>query len=243
MAIYGVVDWAKTQSLKSIILAMLGFVGASFFHGASAIGAATFILYIGAFTIKEMFNSIKEFKIRLSHIVIVICFIIIIILYFSNYIYLPYIHDFEFISDPNTFMRKTRVSVIGTAAYPEWLIARSTIELFYKVPLRGFYFLFSPFPWDVKELKHLIGLFDAFLFIYLVSLIIRNFKTIWRDRALKLILLILVSYVIAFAVGVGNFGTGIRHRSKFVALFVLLVAPLINKFVFKKKSFKENLDN
>ena len=243
LAIYGVVDWAKTQSLKSIILAMLGFVGASFFHGASAIGAATFILYIGAFTIKEMFNSIKEFKIRLSHIVIVICFIIIIILYFSNYIYLPYIHDFEFISDPNTFMRKTRVSVIGTAAYPEWLIARSTIELFYKVPLRGFYFLFSPFPWDVKELKHLIGLFDAFLFIYLVSLIIRNFKTIWQDRALKLILLILVSYVIAFAVGVGNFGTGIRHRSKFVALFVLLVAPLINKFVFKKKSFKENLDN
>ena len=81
------------------------------------------------------------------------------------------------------------------------------------------------------------------MFIYLISLIIKNFKTIWRDRALKLILLILVSYVIAFAVGVGNFGTGIRHRSKFVALFVLLVAPLINKFVFKKKSFKENLDN
>ena len=106
LAVYGVVDWANTQSLKSIIIAMLGFVGASFFHGASAIGAATFILYIGAFTIKEMFNSIKGFKIRLSHIVIVICFIIIIILYFSNYIYLPYIHDFEFISDPNTFMRK-----------------------------------------------------------------------------------------------------------------------------------------
>ena len=41
-------------------------------------------------------------------------------------------------------MRKTRVSVIELA-YPEWLIARSTIELFYKVPLRGFYFLFSPF--------------------------------------------------------------------------------------------------
>ena len=73
-------------------------------------------------------------------------------------------------------MRKTRYSVVGTAAYPEWLIPRSTIELFYKVPLRGVYFLFSPFPWDVKELKHLIGLFDAFLFIYLISLIIKNLK-------------------------------------------------------------------
>ena len=40
LAVYGVVDWANTQSLKSIIIAMLGFVGASFFHGASAIGAA-----------------------------------------------------------------------------------------------------------------------------------------------------------------------------------------------------------
>ena len=36
-------------------------------------------------------------------------------------------------------------------------------------------------------------------------------------------------------IGVGNFGTGIRHRSKFAVIFILLAAPLLKKIIFKKK--------
>jgi hypothetical protein len=40
-------------------------------------------------------------------------------------------------------------------------------------------------------------------------------------------------------VGVGNFGTGIRHRSKFVIELILLAAPLIPKLaLFNKKKIK-----
>ena len=127
---------------------------------------------------------------------------------------------------------------MGVAAYPEWTIPRTSFELIYKVPVRAIYFLFSPFPWDVKEVRHLIGLFDAFLYIYLFILILKNFKTIWKNPALRIILLILGSYVMAFAVGVGNFGTGIRHRSKFAIMFILLVAPSIKKLVIKKNRLK-----
>ena len=90
----------------------------------------------------------------------------------------------------------------------------------------------------MKEVRHLIGLFDAFLYIYLFILILKNFKTIWKNPALRIILLILGSYVMAFAVGVGNFGTGIRHRSKFAIMFILLVAPSIKKLVIKKNRLK-----
>ena len=45
-------------------------------------------------------------------------------------------------------------------------------------------------------------------------------------------------YIIVFAIGVGNFGTGIRHRSKFAMILILLAAPLIKNFIFKKKKDK-----
>ena len=71
--------------------------------------------------------------------------------------------------------------------------------------------------------------------MYLVYLIFSNIKNIWRDRCLRIILVILISFIFVYGVGVGNFGTGIRHRSKFVIIFILLAAPLIKKIVFKKK--------
>ena len=41
-------------------------------------------------------------------------------------------------------------------------------------------------------------------------------------------------YIFVFGIGVGNFGTGIRHRSKFVVLFILLAAPLLKKVILSK---------
>ena len=58
-----------------------------------------------------------------------------------------------------------------------------------------------------------------------------------------MILIILLFYGIAFSFGVGNFGTGIRHRSKFVIELILLAAPFIPQFVIsKKKIYKKILD-
>ena len=48
-------------------------------------------------------------------------------------------------------------------------------------------------------------------------------------------LYILLVYLAAFGLGTGNFGTGIRHRTKFVILLILLAAPWLPNFVFNKK--------
>ena len=56
---------------------------------------------------------------------------------------------------------------------------------------------------------------------------------------MRVLLIILLSYLIVFGVGVGNFGTGIRHRSKFVIIFILLAAPFIKRLTLKKiKKYK-----
>ena len=46
-----------------------------------------------------------------------------------------------------------------------------------------------------------------------------------------------------FAIGVGNFGSGLRHRSKFVFEMILLIGPLIPTLIFKKKIRKKNKKN
>ena len=42
LAMIGVVDWVKTKSFKSIITATIGFIGATYFHGAMITGLVVF---------------------------------------------------------------------------------------------------------------------------------------------------------------------------------------------------------
>ena len=129
----------------------------------------------------------------------------------------------------------------GDASYPDWTIINSPIEILYKVFLRIFYFLFSPFVWDIKKVSHMFGYLDGLLYLILVYLVFKNRKIIFKDPALRMILIILCIYLIMFAIGVSNFGAALRHRSKFVVVIVLLAAPLIPFFIFfKKLKIKKN---
>jgi hypothetical protein len=126
--------------------------------------------------------------------------------------------------------------MIGSASYNEFFKVSSTEEFIYKIPLKVVYFLFSPFPWDVKKFTHIIAMFDGFLYMLLVYLILKNLKTILKDPFLRIILIILICYFVMFAIGVSNFGAGLRHRTKFVMLMVLLVSPFIPNIVFVSKN-------
>ncbi len=234
VALYGIVKWSRKDNLKSIIIVFIGFGCSIFFHGAVVIGAFIFILIFGFESLKKFIYSLNKNILNIKYTIFVLIFSIITILYLSNKISVPYLNDYSYITDSRVILEKTKLSTMGNASYPKWLIANSINELFYKIPIRSFYFLFSPFPWDIKEFKHLIGFFDSILYIYLTSLIVYNLKFILKDKALRIIFLILLTYLIVFGVGVGNFGSGIRHRSKFVIMFILLAAPLIKKIVFKK---------
>ena len=234
VALYGIVKWAKEDNLKSIIIVFIGFGCSIFFHGAIAIGALIFILIFGFESLKKFIYSLSNYILNLKYTIFVLIFSIILILYLSNKISVPYLNNYNYLTDTKIIFEKTKLSTMGNASYPKWLVINSINELVYKIPIRSFYFLFSPFPWDIKEIKHLLGFFDSILYLYLVSLILYNLKFIFKDKALRIIFLILLTYLIVFGVGVGNFGSAIRHRSKFIIMFILLAAPLIKKIVFKK---------
>ena len=101
------------------------------------------------------------------------------------------------------------------------------------------YFAFAPFPWDVNQIKHFMGLFDSIFHMFLFILIFKNFKVIWNDKTLKIILFILIFYLIAYGFVTGNFGTGLRHRTKFLIITIILVAPFIPNLIFAKFKHKK----
>ena len=236
LALYGVVTWVKTKNYSSIVLSMTGFIGATFFHGAMMLGGLVFLTIVGTTHLIKLFESLKNYRVGVKSLIISLIFVTLLGLYLSNKIRVSYLGNFASTTSLDNIERKTKGATRGTASWPEWTKVNSPVEMIYKLPIRAIYLIFAPFPWDVSELRHYIGIADAFLYIYLSFLIFCNIKTIWRDPTLRIFLLILLVYILVFGVGVGNFGTGIRHRAKFVVIFILLAAPLLKSFTYKKQS-------
>ena len=238
VALNGVVSWVKYNNFKSFTIAIIGFTGGTFFHGAIMIGGITFLSIVGISNLKYFFKLLHKGKINFKILTFLLAFIIISGTYLTNKIEVPYLGNFKSSTSIKNLSYKTFLNTHGDASWPKWTIISSETDLLYKIPVRAAYFVFGPFPWDVKKTKHLIGMLDAFLYIYLVFLIISNFKFILKDPALRIILLILLSYILVFAVGVGNFGTSIRHRSKFVIMFILLAGHGLHRIKLLNKKFR-----
>jgi hypothetical protein len=129
-------------------------------------------------------------------------------------------------------------SIRGEAAFPRWLIPGDFASLFWTVPLRVFYFIASPLPWDVKSAEHLIGAFDAALYTSLVIVMLVNFKSIRQNRLAFLMFLLFLFLLVGFSLGTGNFGTAVRHRFKLLPLLLILSTPFINRLSWNTKKFK-----
>jgi len=231
VAFFGVIGWVKTESLISIILALFGFVSASFFHGSMLVGAIFFLIIIIFLSLKKFLKLFSKLKINKNNLIIITLSIIILAFYFSNKINIPKIGTFETSMNISTLIDK--VFHKSDSSYPDFLKMNSAVEFIYKSPIRAIYFVFSPFPWDISKIGHFIGLIDSFLYLFLFYLIICNRKIILNDTSLTITFLILAGYFFVFGIGVDSFGSGIRHRSKFTILIILLAAPLIPKIILR----------
>ena len=231
----GIFYWIETSSNNSLILVIFGFTGASFFHGPLILGAIIFLFIVFLSALKQIFKSLSSTRLNLQSLIIIILAASFIYAFVTNKIYIPKIGYFDEMKI-GYFLSESKARMIGSASYGEFFVVSSNTEFIYKIPLKVIYFLFSPFPWDVKKFTHIIGMFDGFLYMFLVYLILKNLKTILKDPFLRIILIILICYFVMFAIGVSNFGAGLRHRTKFVMLMVLLVSPFIPNIVFVSKN-------
>ena len=237
LALNHVVDWFHTGSIKSFCLVIVSFMAGTTFHGGVFVGLIVFVIIVLLIKIKNIFRKLFNGLISLNSLIFLVLLGTAAVYVFSSGFHIPKIgqvNDFDYIK--KNLLKKNMVTHRGAAKYPSWTIAKSEGELIYKFPVRFVYLIFSPFPWDVKKKSHLVGMFDSFFYMFFVYLIFRNRKVVWADPILRTILLILFTYLIVYGISVANFGTGIRHRLKFVVMFILLAGPLLPRFNFSRKN-------
>lgn len=238
LGMFGVVRWARSGSLRSILLAIFGFVGAYYFHGGMIIGLLIFLIIVLWRTLKRVFVGLISLRLQVSAIAIVLLTLVPVGGFITGSISFDYIGNFSQASNLKKLVLKIKENTQSTAgaAYPQWTVPDTPIELLYKGPIRIAYFQFSPFPWDVKGTFHLVGFFDSLLYLTLFFLLWRNRKAIWADPAARLLLIILLAYLFIFGLYVSNFGTSIRHRAKFVLIIIALVAPILPRIRLRNLS-------
>jgi len=241
VGIYGIIFWFKDKSFKSVPIILLGFSGTTFFHGGMFIGAFVFVCVLVLISFIEIIKRLHHLKIDLNSLAILALLLIITFYLLFEISSIPKIGSIVGLFDVDQILEEIRNRNINRAAFPEWTVPKTTIELIYKAPIRVLYFMFSPFLWDITKLSHLLGVLDGMFFIMLFILVVKNIKFIWTDRILITIFIILVSYFVLYGLSTGNFGTGLRHRTKFLIISILLVAPWIPKIIFNKKP--KNINN
>ena len=121
--------------------------------------------------------------------------------------------------------------------YPLWTIPSDNVDFIQKF-FKNYLFLYSPFPWDIKRYDHLMGLADSILMIYISICFWRNRKLIWKNPLTRFLFILLLTYFVLYGLGTSNFGTSIRHKTKFIFILVCLAAPkLLNLTTRRKKNY------
>ena len=251
-ALIGCVNFIDKSKFIYFLKSFVGFFIASLFHGPMILGFFIFIIYI-SYRILRQNNFFIRFKKNKIYLIFLLPIILLpIITYFMGYYSIPKIGN---ISNFGNVKEKDKIALqkvedrliwkIDTATrssgdsdtgagYPSWTVPTNLIEIVYLAPIRMAYFLYSPFPWDIKRLVHFVGFFDVFFYLYLSFCIIRNRKILYENPQTRFLIMILLIYIFIYSFGVGNFGTGIRHRLKFIGIFIAIAAPAIIRIKLTK---------
>tara|TARA_Y100000389_G_scaffold205091_1_gene263010 strand:- start:2273 stop:3487 length:1215 start_codon:yes stop_codon:yes gene_type:complete len=233
ISLIGIVKFFRKKELVSFLQVIGGFYINMLLHGPMIFGGLIFLFYMIYNNIKNMLNSLYNLKIKTSSILILTILLIPIILYINDQFNIPYVGVPSKFLNSDYLLFKLNVGLFDTASYPSWLYINNIYEIFTKGLIKIIYFLYGPFIWNISHPVHLLGLFDGFLYIGLTICVIKNWKPILSNPYLLMILIILIMYLTIYGLGIGNFGTGIRHRSKFVVMIIVLAAPKLITFVYK----------
>lgn len=241
LGLLGVVRWARGGGFMPVIGAATSFVAATFFHGGLLVAALAFGGLVVVQESRRLLVLLPKGRLSLVSVVLLLIGSLAIGGYIASGAGIQKLGNVSQALSTDRWMKVIKNRTQDSAAYPAWTMPRSGDDLLWVVPVRTFYLLFSPFPWDVRQAKHLIGLMDGLLYLGLGWLVWRNRKSIWADAGARAVLLVLLPLVFAFAVGSGNFGTALRHRAKFVAVMIVLAAPLLPRLVVRRSSVSHSV--
>lgn len=123
--------------------------------------------------------------------------------------------------DPSKFLYTVNLDTGGGSAYLQGIKIETAMEFMLFSPIKAIYLIFSPMIWKVRGAVDIMALcLDTGIFVYTAILVLKNYKSL--DAFSIMLLIGIVSLSLIFGAGTLNTGTAIRHRNKFVVLFLIL---------------------
>lgn len=240
IAIYYLLEWWYSNCWKNIIISIVSVLAATYLHSGTIayVVAILIIVALGG-------NSARKFKFKLSTVLLVsvgVAFLLFIYNYYGD-IFFNYMGGLNSIED---IANKSEVYATGGSAYSVYIVDdNSTLGFIINSPLRVFYFLASPLPWDWRGINDIIAFVGSGLF-YMISVYYGfkavSIKTVKNRNIIIIMMIIAISNSIIYSWGVSNAGTALRHRDKFIANFTLLLVLSFDA-IYKFKKVGKDIKN
>ena len=232
------VRFIREETIKSFLYTLISFFILSYFHGAMTIGLFILLFFLTLRHTKKFFKDLKNFKLNVRTVLFLVLGLIPLIVFLIYNYQLPYIggiktiFNFDLLIDIFNGKRNS----FGNTTYLSSLPVNNLYEFIQKLTLKLFYFTYGPFFWNINTTYHILGLIDGMIYFVLTIYILKNWANIWKNPITRFFLTLLLIYIFIYGFAVDNFGAAIRHRLKFLVIFIVLAAPKINRIIiFKKK--------
>lgn len=217
--------WWKYDKISEYILSIIYILMASIFHSGVI---SNLIGYVIIFILCS--NKQREFKLNFKSIFSIIVFLTIFTIFYGQFseIFLSKFGNIEEISD---IQYKVSVAESGGSSYSVGNEVSSIGDLIKNSPIRIFYFIASPLPWDWRGLNDIISfVFSAMFYLLIYVFSLRHLKLPIKNdlkKVLKSLVIISLIGAFIFAWGTSNAGTAVRHRDKFIVNYIVMLGLLL----------------
>lgn len=228
-SLWNFIKWWNSKKRVYVCFAVtFSILGAMFHSGAIALAFA-YGLIIVVFDQRRNAFSINSRTVIIG-LIVVLCFINI-----SSVMGEKIFGKFNRVNEIMDVSQEAKYYAYGGSVYLENQTTESVSDLILNTPIRIVYFILSPVPWLWRGVNDML----SFLFntsIYLCAIIYLGRALVCGCKNKNLIIMLLVmalSSAVIFAWGVSNAGTALRHREKFISVYVVMLAVCINERMLK----------
>lgn len=218
LSFYFAYQWFRYPKIRNMVLALIFVAGASLFHAGSIVLATGYILLFVFYIPNKKMFVIRKDTVAVLFVVAVAIAVIVLNpnLFLGKFL--------GVIENPETAIQQFNRNT-GGSAYLTWLQASSLFQVVLWSPLKAFYFLLSPIPFDWRNIIDAVTfLIDSLSYLYCLLAAFKNAKeSNYRPLIIAAILSILAA-VFVFGVGTWTAGTAIRHRNKIFAVVLMMYA-------------------
>lgn len=217
ISLFCFIRWFLTNNMLFFAVAFIFVFFGARFH-AGVVGLA-----VGYIVVRMLYDGKRRrMKISVQGTVIAALFLIAFVFLYNNY------SDklFGKVAGVESLADIAQSNFRGGSDYSAYVgNSNNLLNLIIYTPIRIVYFLFSPFPWQWRDLTDII----AFIFssVFYMWVLIRAFRYLQHPNSkhkqfVTALLLLIICSVFVFAWGVSNTGTAMRHRDKMIVLYLIL---------------------